>query len=108
MLNEFIKYLQYFFNYFFYCYYKKDCSKLKKSDTNLNLINDNQDKNNQDKNNQEFETIFLINSIDYRESNIYICNICNHKINNNHYLVYDKHFCSFDCRKKYLIKYQLL
>jgi hypothetical protein len=105
MLNEFIKYIKFFFYYIFYCYNKKDSSKLKKSDTNINLINDNQDNINQDNINQEFETIFLINSIDYRESNIYICNICNHKINNNHYLVYDKHFCSFDCRKKYLIKY---
>jgi hypothetical protein len=103
MLNEFIKYVKYFFYYIFYCYNKNDSYKLKKSNTDINLID-----NNEETNKQELVNIFIRDYTDCIETNIYVCNICNNNIKNTHYLVYDKHFCSFNCRKKYLIKYQLL
>jgi hypothetical protein len=109
MYNFLKKILKNFFNLFFYsiffCFYKDKGNKLKKSNTHINLL-DNIEKL-ESKNNKltilDNDNKNNINNVIY-----YACRLCKKTINNNHYLVYDKHFCSNECRENFLIRSQLL
>lgn len=94
MLNFLINF---FINCFKFLFYSNIVSfnenKLKKSNTKINLIDNNYK--------YEHKDIFLkIDDKPNKYLNNYICLVCKKNINNEHHLIFDKHFCSINCREK--------
>lgn len=94
MIKNILSYIEYIF-FSFFCNKDKDSDKIKikKSNSEINLLKDYNGFN---------INHFIELKIGNQIIKNYFCTTCKKYINNTNYLVYDKHFCSYECRENFL------